>query len=247
MVASFASPEPFWSEGAAVTLQSDPTYFDSTAPVDNLELDAPQLNYSTAGHFSRWLIETHGIERFRELLRAPGSAREAFERSYAQTFEAAQAQYFAEAPSRYPAWLACDHPDLRQPAALDWAETLEIDCEQPDVRSTPLGIGAFRVLTISERGFYEITTTAESGVILRCPDDLPPELVALGDPSYGDVPPVTGGFARALTGGGEPLVVELVPGRYELGVGHAGHDSQTVTLEVRAASGPIPQTPESSP
>lgn len=68
-----------------------------------------------------------------------------------------------------------------------------------------------------------------------------------GDPAYGDVPPASGGYARLFHGGEKAKpVLELIPGRYELAVGHAGHETRTVELVVRAAPGPIPQTPESA-
>lgn len=68
----------------------------------------------------------------------------------------------------------------------------------------------------------------------------------MGDPEYGDVPPASGGYLRVFTGAQAKSVLDLVPGRYELLVGHAGYDTRTVELGVRAAPGPIPQTPESA-
>ena len=105
---------------------------------------------------------------------------------------------------------------------------------------------AFRVLTISERGFYELTTTEEEGAIAPCFDEDSDSAVLFGDPNYGDVPPAFGGFAQLFTGDQGKSVLELVPGRYELVVGHAGHETRTAELTVRAAPGPIPQTPESA-
>lgn len=245
VVATFAEPTRFWNEGAAEALQSAPTVFGSSAPVDNLDLVAPQLSYSTAGHFSRWLLETYGLDRYRELLRAPGSSREAFESTYGMSVEDAQEQYLAEAPHSYGALLSCDHPDLPQTGEHRWSEAVEVDCSSPDVRSVPTGMGVYRVLTISERGFYELSTTAEAGVIKSCYDEERKTPISHGDPDYGDVPPASGGFAQLFAGEGGKPVLELVPGRYEIAVGHAGHEPRSAELEVRAAPGPVPQTPES--
>ncbi|KIG18900.1 hypothetical protein DB30_07236 [Enhygromyxa salina] len=244
VVDTFADPKPFWSEGAAEALKGDRTILGNTAPVDNLDLDPPWLRYSTAGHFSRWLLETHGLELYRELLRARGSSREAFEQTYDMTIEEAQALYFAEAPHAYGAFNTCDHPDLPQTGDLQWSETIEIDCAAPDVWGTSRGIGAFRVLTITERGFYELTTTEQEGGIAPCFDEDLETPVLVGDPAYGDVPPASGGFLLVFTGDRGKSVLDLVPGRYELFVGHGGHEIQTAELTVRAAPGPIPQTPE---
>jgi hypothetical protein len=233
VVDTFAQPTPFWSEGVAEAFGAPRLIFSITAPVEELDLQPPYLRYNTAGHFSRWLIETYGVELLRELLGARGSSREAFENTYAMTVEAAQELYFAQAPHAYGGFFSCGHPDLPQIGDLRWSETIEIDCSASDVRGTSKGIGAYRVLTISERGFYELTTTAEGGMIAPCLDeDLQAPVVE---------------SARLFAGGGHAKpVLELIPGRYELGVGHAGHETRTVELEVRAAPGPIPQTPESA-
>jgi hypothetical protein len=247
VIDTFATPTRFWNEGAAEAL-SDRTFFGVTAPVDNLDLDFPQLDYSTAGHFSRWLLETYGLELYRKLLRAPGTSRAAFESTYNMTVEAAQDLYFAEAPHAYGALLSCDHPDLPQTDDLRWSEAIEIDCSAPDVQGNSQGMVAFRVLAIEERGFYELTTTADAGAIVPCFDEDLERPVLVGDPAYGDVPPASGGFPSQFFFGDVTAkpVLELVPGRYELFVGYPGHETQTAELTVRAAPGPIPQTPESA-
>lgn len=246
VIDTFASPAPFWNEGAAVALKGERTFFGWTAPVDNLDLEFPQLTYSTAGHFSRWLLETYGVELYRELLRARGSSREAFESTYDMTVEAAQELYFADAPHAYGALNSCDHPDLPQTDDFQWSETIEIDCAASDVWGDSRAIGAFRVLTISERGFYALTTTEEVGAIVPCFDEDLESPVLVGDPKYGDVPPASGGFQQVFTGDRGKSVLDLVPGRYELSIAHGGHEIQTAELTVRAAPGPIPQTPESA-
>ncbi|PRQ07470.1 hypothetical protein ENSA7_28630 [Enhygromyxa salina] len=247
VVDTFATPTPFWSEGAAMALGSSRTFFGETSPVDNLDLHAsPQLDYRPAGHFSRWLLETHGLELYRELLRARGSSREAFERTYDMTMEEAQELYFAEAPHAYGALNTCDHPDLPQTGDLQWSETIEIDCAAPNVWGTSQVIGALRVLTVTERGFYELTTTEQEGAIIPCFDEDLEHPVLVGDPNYGDVPPASGGFLQVFTGDRGKSVLELVPGRYELSIAHEGHETRTAALTVRAATGPIPQTPESA-
>jgi hypothetical protein len=247
VIDTFATPTWFWDEGAADALGSKRTLFGNTAPTDNLDLAPPALDYRSASHFSRWLLESYGLDLYRKLLRARGSSREAFESTYAMTVEAAQELYFAEAHHAYGALINCNHPELPQTNDLRWSETIGVDCSASDVKGNSRGIGAFRVLTITERGFYELTTTAESGVIASCFDEDLTNPVLLGDPAYGDVPPDSGGFARLFAGGEKAKsVLELVPGRYELSVGHVGHETRTVDLEVRAAPGPIPQTSESA-
>lgn len=67
------------------------------------------------------------------------------------------------------------------------------------------------------------------------------------DPTRGDIPPLSLEFqyqyVRGFTGD-EAVVFELIPGRYELEVGFSEHETRELQLDVRAASGPIPQLPE---
>jgi hypothetical protein len=245
VIDTFARPTPFWNEGAAEALSFKRTYFGNTAPVDNLDLDPPWLRYSTAGHFSRWLIETYGLDLYRKLLRTRGSSRAAFESTYDMSVEAAQELYFAQAPHAYGA-SRCPHLNLPQTGDLEWSETINVDCSSADTWGDSRAIGVFRVLTISERGFYELTTSAEVGAIAPCFDEDLESPVLLGDPAYGDVPPASGGFLRVFTGDQGKSTLDLIPGRYELTAAYAGYEARTVGLAVRAATGPIPQTPESA-
>ena len=247
VVATMGDPAPFWSEGTAVALESERTLFGLVAPLDDLDAkDSFAVNYRSAGHFSRWLQETHGLQRYRELLRAKGSAREVFEQTYDFSLADAQAQFYAEAPYSYGVLVACEHPELEQSGDLSWSETFDVDCDAADIHSTERGMGAFRVLTITQRGHYAFSTTAQLGTLARCDDedlDLP---IANGDPAYGDISPIDEAFIHQYVqgfAGDESVIYDLVPGRYEVAVGFLDFQTRTATLDVRAAQGPIPQTP----
>ena len=222
--------------------------FSDSTPIANLDLTPPELSYATAGHFSRWLLETHGLDRYRALLQAKGNARKAFENTYDMTMEAAQAQYLAEAPYSYGALIVCEHPDLAQVGVNAWSETLDVDCNSADVRSSPLGMGAHRVLTITERGNYAFSTSAQSGVISRC-DDEDLDLAPTADEPdygglYGDVPPITYNFiyqyAQAFAGDGEVTVLDLTPGQYDVAMGSMGHEAHIAKIDVSLAANPSP-------
>jgi hypothetical protein len=238
VIASFASPTAFWNEGAATALQVNRSYLYEGKPSDHLDLEAPYLNYYVAAQFSRWLFETYGVELYRSLLRAPGSAREAFEQTYDMTIEQAEELYFAQVPYSYGAFMACDYPEIPQVGEMQWSETIDIDCDKQHVYGGPLGMGAVRVLTITERGDYTFSTTAESGVILACRDvDLqtPP---AEDDPALGDVPPYDQRYLplRPFAGDGELTTFDLAPGRYEFVVGNPGDfEPHTERIDVRLA------------
>jgi hypothetical protein len=242
VIATFASPAALWNEGAAEALQSDRTLRGSSTPVANLDRTTLEVDYLTAGHFSRWLVETRGIETYRSLLRAGGSARVAFEDTYAMTIEDAQAQYLSEAPYSYGALIGCEHPELPQVDALTWSDTLEVDCANADVHATTGGLGAFRVLTITARDDYAFSTSAALGVISRCDDEDLASPPMTDDPEFADVPPITDAFVyqytRIFGADGEVTVLDLVPGRYEVAVGSLDYEARTERLDVTATSGP---------
>ena len=244
VVDSFARPPAFWSEGAAEALASTRTQLSSSAPTDNLELEDP--NYASAGHFSRWVLETYGEQSYRALLSHPGSVREAFEATYSMSVENAQALYYDEAPHSYGALISCGHPELPSVGELSWSEELDIDCAQPHVYGGTSGIKAKRVLTISQRGYYAISTTAESALLMRCQDETyesPPSVEE--SELYGDVPAYTlmwiNSYPVVVPGEEEITVLDLTPGRYEVLVGYTStYEPRAARLDVTAALEPLP-------
>ena len=124
-----------------------------------------------------------------------------------------------------------------------WIEEVKLDCADADTRGGPNGIGTYRVLTITERAYYAVETSAPIGLIGRCADEDLPLPTELGDPAYGDLPPVTSAFPEQYTRTllpDEATVLDLVPGRYELSLAFPDHETHTAQFEVRAASGPVP-------
>lgn len=234
------SPAPFWSEGAAEALQSDRTFFNNSLPLDNVDLDTSTLSYQTAGHFSRWLLETYGQERYRELLRSRGSARSAFAATYSMSLEDAQSLYVQEAPYSYDALVTCEHPELERLDPTRWAESIEVNCEAKHVRGGPRGMGAFRVLTVEQRATYALFTDASIATIARCRDLVLDTEPVADDPAYGDVPPTTPEFVtqyvQLFAVGGETTVLDLVPGRYEILVGFPDFEPGDVTVSVELVS-----------
>ena len=239
-------PKPFWSEGVAVALEPERTLFGLTAPVDGLDLERP--DYRTAGHFSRYLLETYGAAKFRELLGRSGSARKAFERTYGMSAEDAQRDYFEDAPWSYAPLIGCQSESLAPDGAFVWSEEVEIDCGDAKTYGGPTGVRTYRNVVIAERGQYAISTTAENLLISQCPDENLALAISGEEPEFGDIPPVTSfiptRYFRALSGDGEVTVLDLAPGRYELGVAFFDHDIYTAMIDVWAYEGPLPQVPE---
>ena len=118
-------------------------------------------------------------------------------------------------------------------SCTSWSETINVSCSEPSVYSSPQGLYAHRVLTIAERGDYEISA---SGHIQRCRDDAYEVEPSLEEPElYGDVPAYTAwyptGYFKALPAG-EPQVLDLTPGRYLVTAGIEGFEADEVTVEV---------------
>jgi len=108
VVDRFAQPPPFWNEGIAVALDGNGTQHGTATVMQSIHVDdAADLDYSTAGHFVRWLLEEHDPTRIRPIL--DGAA---FEPTYDLPFPEAAALFEDEQPFAYPPWFPCDYPLL---------------------------------------------------------------------------------------------------------------------------------------
>lgn len=235
VIATFGDPADIWDEGAAESLASDRTYRDSSLPSASLDTDDP--NYLTAGHFSRWLLNSYGLDLYRELLRHPGSGRQAFEDTYGVRVEDVEGDYFELSPQSYAAMHTCGYPELPLTGERRWEEELDIDCSRADVYGGSRSLIVRRELIIAERGFYAFSTTAEAGMIMRCQDEDYDEVPSEELPElYGDVPAFTKSVIHAypvpLEGDGVVRVLDLTPGRYELWIGNTSHTNEVARVEV---------------
>lgn len=184
VVDRFAEPPPFWNEGIAVALDGNGTHHGTATVMQSIHVDdAADLDYSTAGHFVRWLLEEHDPTNIRPIL--DGAA---FEPTYDLPFQEAAALFEDEQPFAYPPWFPCDYPPLLPDEDGEgWRETLEITCDFPG-GSTAEG-GPYSVLRTVELppGSYEIDTQGGLGTrLLGCQTDVfedepPPNF-------HGDVP-----------------------------------------------------------
>ncbi|MCA9656002.1 MAG: hypothetical protein H6712_02025 [Myxococcales bacterium] len=70
VVARFADPAPFWNEGIAEVLTKRGTdRCGQVSVTDNVSArESTEVDYATAGHFVRWLVETRGIEPVLDVL-----------------------------------------------------------------------------------------------------------------------------------------------------------------------------------
>jgi hypothetical protein len=120
-------PSLFWSEGAAVLLSGSTLFDDRTVlRPDDLEAES-LLTYRTAGHFSRFLVETSGWDAYRRVIRG-----EALEDLYGQSALELTSKYQLEAPYAYPPLDPCPYPRIPQVTETTWSARVDFSCESPD-------------------------------------------------------------------------------------------------------------------
>ncbi len=158
----------FFDEGIAVAL-SDAVEFPLvlTRPTDNLGRSSPpSIDYETAGHFTRWLLEEQGVAKVRALL--DGSS---FEEVYGESLASAEQRWMSTAPWLYPAHDPCPYPSLRFDDEQE-PQVLPLDCDEPDVRSgAQPGLATCRTFEIEQEGLYTYLSNAPTW-IERCQTEI---------------------------------------------------------------------------
>jgi hypothetical protein len=183
VVARFAEPSLFWDEGAASALDGDGA-FRGVDAIDT-ELDetrAVDLDYNTAGHFARWLLEFETPDKFRSVLEGAD-----FSDTYGFDLDQAQARYEVEAPHSYPPWFECGGAPLPSETESVWHERVEISCEAQGGSRTEGGPFSIVRSVVLEEGIYEIDTSGGIGTRLLGCQTTPFEEYPTED-VHGDIP-----------------------------------------------------------
>ncbi|MEX1367492.1 MAG: hypothetical protein AB1Z98_30470 [Nannocystaceae bacterium] len=232
VVDRFADPAPFWNEGIAEALTKRGTFRGYRQSVtDNVSArDSLEVDYATAGHFVRWLVETRGIDSVRERLRGI-----AVEQALGESLDALEAEHAAEAPYTYPPIRdACDFLPLAAVDERSWSERIDISCDQESIsRFEGFWLSAVRTVELSA-GRYELRTTGGQGA----------RLVGCQDRAWPEPPPamVNGDVPNAVENGQTSLGVlfdsdvvhqlQLTDGRYKV-VLPTWEDEDTVEISLR--------------
>jgi hypothetical protein len=176
-------PRTFWSEGTAVALEEKGTHEGWSLVMDNINVTHyHDLDYATAGHFVRWLLENEDPTLIRRKLLGEHTTP-----VYGRSIEDLAAAYEAERPHAYPPWFPCPYPALPEPQPGHWTETIDISCDHPEgtagenyrrsvVRSVELSAGRYALETIGGSG------TRIVGCQMNIVDEPPPPM------ANGDVP-----------------------------------------------------------
>jgi len=222
------TPEPLWLEGIAEAL-SGRTYHGpaDVASLVGLE-DSREVDYTTAGHFVRWLREEHGIEGVRAL------AREAsFEDAYGMLLHDAIGDYEQNAPWSYPDWNTCLGSPLDATEEDGWVYDIPVECEDP-WGSARYGTGpsVLRTIDVETAGTFRLVVSGANNVsIVVCQLD-----ALIDDPEVdmaGDIIRESSGLRRpTMFAGDEVYEITLEPGRLQLLINVEGGDT-TVGFELR--------------
>ena len=234
----WGSRNAFFSEGVAMAFEGEATSFGWSAPSDNIDLGTRRVDRLTAGHFTRWLWETRDHELLLELLASKADAA-AFEKIYGQSLADAEQQYFVEVPWSYPPLFFHEVPPLTALAGDYWQESVDFDCERPDVYGRLEGIAVIRLLDIDEPGTYVLWTDSDGISISRRQHEIIVDMADAEALAGGDVP---NGFS-AWYAGGTLHVLELNEGEYELWVTDIGAELSTAAVAVWAHLEPSPSSP----
>lgn len=228
----------FFNEGLADVYAGRQTQFGYTAPSANATSDGETHDGRTAAHFVGWLREREGPHKLGRLVKSRTDGFEGFEAIYGMSIEEAEQLYFDEAPYAYPAFDECSGPELLASEFIDgWIDQVSLDCAAGvDTRSSGAGIIVRRTLTISESGYYSVSTDGEWFNISRCSGRVDAYTPA-PDPYWftEDVPPSHAGYPspayRHYTGG-EVHHLYFDTGRHDIGVGVLGHDTGVANVAI---------------
>jgi len=160
VAAPLGTPEPLWAEGIAEAISGRTR--QGQADVGSLVglQSYREVDYGTAGHFVRWLLEDYGVEGIRALQREI-----AFEEVYAMELADAAADYEANAPWSYPHWNPCRGEPLPSTSGDGWEHDIDVACADPwGSAQYQSGPTVFRAVEIEASGTYSLRVTGANRV-----------------------------------------------------------------------------------
>lgn len=212
-----ANEDLTFAEGLAVALAEE-SFFGVEPPQFFIE-SSPEVDYATAGHFVRWLLESFGPAPLLEFMAIAGAGPDDLEAIYG---EDVITRYYDQAEPAYPRLYLHPAPALEFDGSV-WTSTLVFDCEREDVRGRSEGLVVVREWTIEEGGQYAFWASVQGKIEVR----------ARSRPSRseyrGQTPSITTGW--------------MDPGSYEVQV-TAPHGVETGTIKVWRSVTDIPVWPE---
>lgn len=231
----YMTRDSFFIEGLAEALSNASLFgqYTPTFPVKG----SKRVDYATAGHFTRWLLEEFGTGPLIQYMKGTSTLAN-FEQRFAAGVAELIARFFLEAPQAYPALYRYPASALESTDGVLWADALDFGCERDDVRGTAQGLAAIRRLTIPASGFYGFWSSAGG------PIDATRILVTDEAESTFEL---AGGFAGGFSlPAGVIATALLEAGTYELRVtAAAGVESAVVMMWANASA--VPGFPGATP
>ncbi len=237
-----AQPPSVLVEGAAEVFGSVASPFTiSTMSIDPLLDDEqiPGIGYQTAGRFSRFIIERHGLDAYFALYAALDGVyeREAFAKAVKDTLgvelSALVEDFESVSPCSVAHWRYYDHECTSVPltpweSPTRWSEDIDLSCAADDVIGPRRGlVWTLRALEVEQEGTYEL-------VVESADESAQVAIIPCKPSCYADEPTsvaVSGSLvARSKTS------VSLTAGRHWMRVDHSSDSDApvSVTLERQA-------------
>lgn len=245
-VADLGRPRSFWVEGIAEAMEPELIRFLGMDPgVDVKESSRVTDKATSAGHFTRWLLDTYGATLWRQLYASGGSERD-FERIYGMSFSEARDEYLETSMWIYAPLYRRALPDL--PAAeVGWRDEVDFDCSSRDAFGYPESISVRRVLDLEESGYYDIWTSADGVTLRRRTKKSIASKEEAEEAGESDVPASTASIPWGkpeLVLGGTWGVLQLDAGEYEVAVVDLDRDLERATVIVVPHLGPLEHVPK---
>jgi hypothetical protein len=233
-----ARPPSVLREGAAEVFGSMSSLFTTRlTPLDPLLHDEqiPSSGYQTAGRFSRFIIERHGLDAYFELYESLDGAisRQALAAGVEETLGVqlpALVESFEESsPCSVDRWRYFDHECSTLPltpweSPTRWAEEIDLSCSAKDVIGPRKGlVWTLRALEVDYAGLYDLTieSTDESAQVA---------IIPCNEQCY-DLEPRPGALAAGVATGGSASVY-LAAGRHWLRVEHSDGSDAGVSIAI---------------
>jgi len=246
ITASAGFPSAFLIEGIAMAMDKNVVLFGGVELTSQLSLTTKKVSYIAAGHFTRWLLDTYGAAKWRELYSHGSGKTRHFERVYGKKFASLQEEYFESAPWIYPPLYHYEVPWMEE-NTLGWRENFVFDCSSSDTFGRIGIIVVLRTLEISTPGMYDVWTSAD-GVSLSRDIDRPIDTIEEAErAAYGDAPisssltPIGG---IAYVPGGTLRTLELDAGIYTVYVGDIDRDAEQALVTILPHRGGLNHIPE---
>lgn len=170
---------PFFAEGLAESLSRSFSWSSVSAEVapvgDVLDIEAKDLDYTVAARFVRFLIDTRGLARFKQLfqaasIRTQDAIRANFVDVYGEDFEALEAEYLSGAPRCTFQVDICDEARAER-VRSGWSLSFAASCDDPDfygsIGDADEAIATQRTIFVESAGSYHLSTSSPV-LLARC-------------------------------------------------------------------------------